>query len=233
MCRMCEVENPLNSHLENLQIHSSCEHCNEFVVLWEPITDIASICRASWTDAFRAAVQYGHLPVVVWLCRNGEQSTIQPLQSAMAYFHIPMVKYLVRNGALRQGHTTADIRDLCESWARKFDSDSFNLAVSSFLFDTIVGRHLSEEDVKTIVEAAIGRCSVAQLRWLQQKGIHMDMALVRDRAVSRYGRNYGYFYRRKYNNFVQWLDTQASTAYGHSRHYHDKDSSYSMVQKNS
>ena len=198
--------------------------------LWScenPLQILQAFADRPWTDAFRAAVQYGHLPVVVWLCRNGEQSTIQSLQSAMAYFHFPMVKYLVRNGALRQGHTKADLRDLCKSWARKFESDSFNLAVSSFLYDTIVGKHLSQEDVKTVVEAASGRCSVAQLRWLQEKGIHMDMAMVRDRAVSRYGRNYGYFYRRKDNNFVQWLDTQASTAYGHSRHYHDKDSSYS------
>ena len=139
---------------------------------------------------------------------------MRALRLAMNKFNLPLVKYLVRNGALRQGHTTADIRDFCELWAERFDHLDFNLAVFSFLFDTIVGEHLSEANVETIVEAAIGGCSVAQLRWLQQQGIHLDMALIRQRAISHHGL-YNLDYRQKQKNFLQWLDTQASTAYGH------------------
>ena len=155
-------------------------------------------------------MQCEHLPVVIWLCKNGEQPEIKALRSAMAHFHFPMVKYLVRNGALRQGHTTADIRDFCKSWANGFDSTCFNLAVSAFLFDTFVKEHLSDKDVEAIVEIAIGRCSVAQLSWLQQQGIHLDMASIREHAIWHHGLQ-RITYRQKLDTFLQWLDTQAST----------------------
>ena len=150
---------------------------------------------------------HGHLPVVAWFCKNDEPSTTEAVRLAMWKGNLPMVKYLMRSRALRHDPTSPDDCLLCKSWVERIDHST--LAMSSFVYDTAIAEHSSEAIIKKMMGTAIRTCSVAMLKWFQQKRIPFEIASVRRDTVSQHK-----YSNRRVVRFLQWLDTQASIDYG-------------------
>ena len=135
-----------------------------------------------WSNAMTEAAEYGHLSVLVWLCNNGEPCTEDAFLTAMHSNNLPMLKFMVHSGrAVRAGCQSFKSEDSFLDWIDDF-SDR-NLAVLAYIFDTIFGGVLSAACMKGAVRQAIESHSVLALRWLQQKGVHMNVARAKQYTV--------------------------------------------------